>query len=177
MTDNLQELRDKGELDEIRKNDLDEAHAMIEAILRRTNEHLARQDRLEAVQALRSQVEDWRNHRIEAFGDLLLYGTHTVIKGDGMNSEREVFQSHVDTQVDTTNLAQYRMYLFEKILLCCKELGPKQMAKVKYKSTQSHDKKGRPRMALKGRIFMQNVTETVYLTTASKRSHGPICKL
>lgn len=56
------------------------------------------------------------------------------------------------------------MYLFEKILLCCKELGPKQMAKIKYRAVQPTDKKGRPRMALKGRIFMQNVTDVVYLS-------------
>ncbi len=59
-------------------------------ILERTNAFIHREERLEAVQALKSQVEDWRNHRVEAFGALLLHGTYTVIKGDGTNSEREV---------------------------------------------------------------------------------------
>ena len=62
----------------------------ITAVLERTNAYIDREERLEAVQALKSQVEDWRNHRVEAFGDLLLHGTYTVIKGDGTNAEREV---------------------------------------------------------------------------------------
>ena len=41
--------------------------------------------------ALKSQVEDWKSHRVEAFGDLLLYGTYTVLKGDpAKQEEREV---------------------------------------------------------------------------------------
>lgn len=67
-------------------------------------------------------------------------------------------------------MQQYKMYLFEKILLCCKELGPRQMAKNKYKALQPTDKKGRPRMALKGRIFMQNVTESVYISRVGECS-------
>lgn len=134
-------------------------------ILERTNAFIDREERLEAVQALKSQVEDWRNHRVEAFGDLLLHGNYTVIKGDGTNSEREVgFELFSRTCHTVVNAPQYKMYLFEKILLCCKELGPKQMAKSKYKALQPTDKRGRPRMALKGRIFMQNVTESIYIS-------------
>ena len=59
----------------------------------------------------------------------------------------------------TINLFQYRMYLFEKILLCCKEINPNK-PKNKIKGTAPVDKKGRPRLQLKGRIFMQNVTDT-----------------
>lgn len=61
------------------------------AVLNRTNASIDREERGEAVRALKSQVEDWKNHRVEAFGDLLLYGTHTVLKGDpSKDSEREV---------------------------------------------------------------------------------------
>lgn len=55
---------------------------------------------------------------------------------------------------------QYKIYLFEMILLCCKEMNAnKQKNKVLGKSIL--DAKGRPRLQLKGRIFMQNVTDTV----------------
>jgi hypothetical protein len=52
------------------------------------------------------------------------------------------------------------MYLFEQILLCCKEMNASKQ-KNKVLGTKTVDKKGRPRLQLKGRIFMQNVTDTV----------------
>ena len=68
-------------------------------ILERTNAAIDREDRAEAVEELKSRVEDWKGHRIEGFGELLLYGQYTVLKGDGMNGkneEREV-RSHPHT--------------------------------------------------------------------------------
>ena len=51
------------------------------------------------------------------------------------------------------------MYLFECILLCCKEVN---LNKPKNRLTNRNiDKKGKPRLQLKGRIFMQNVTNVV----------------
>lgn len=44
---------------------------------------------MEAVEELKTLVEDWKGHRIEGFGDLLLYGQYTVLKGDGMNGKNE----------------------------------------------------------------------------------------
>lgn len=73
-----------------RRDDISQAIDAIAAVLERTNAYIDHEERLEAVIALKSQVEDWRNHRVEAFGELLLHGTFTVIKGDGTNSEREV---------------------------------------------------------------------------------------
>ena len=59
---------------------------------------------------------------------------------------------------------QYTIYLFERILLCCKEQNPnKQKNKVMSMNKPAIDKKGKPRLQLKGRIFMQNVTETLSL--------------
>lgn len=34
-------------------------------------------------------MEDWKGHRIEGFGELLLYGQFTVLKGDSMSSKNE----------------------------------------------------------------------------------------
>ena len=58
-------------------------------MLERINAAIAREDRMEAVEELKTLVEDWKGHRIEGFGDLLLYGQYTVLKGDGMNGKQE----------------------------------------------------------------------------------------
>jgi hypothetical protein len=45
------------------------------------------------VNELRERVEDWKGHRLDSFGELLLHGTHHVIKGgsnSGKEEEREV---------------------------------------------------------------------------------------
>lgn len=52
------------------------------------------------------------------------------------------------------------MYLFERILLCCKEASSSKQKGRKQSQVQL-DRKARPRLVLSGRIFMQNVTETV----------------
>jgi cell division control protein 24 len=66
---------------------------------------------------------------------------------------------------------QYTIYLFERILLCCKELNPNK-SKDKIMGTQKDkkDKKDKRRegnknakLVLKGRIFMSNVTEVLSL--------------
>ncbi len=50
-----------------------------------------REQRVAAVHELEGSVEDWKGHKIEHFGDLLLYGNFTVLKGDGSKQvEREV---------------------------------------------------------------------------------------
>lgn len=51
------------------------------------------------------------------------------------------------------------MYLFEKILLCCKDVNYMKAKRIMNKPPPT-DKRGRPRLQLKGRIFMQNVTDT-----------------
>ena len=61
---------------------------------------------------------------------------------------------------------QYKVYLFEKILLCCKDINVnKQKQKMLGNSKAPVDKKGQPKLQLKGRIFMQNVTD---VATVSK---------
>lgn len=57
---------------------------------------------------------------------------------------------------------QYHVYLFETILLCCKDID---LSKPKNKIATKTlvDKRGKPKLQLKGRIFMQNVTDLVSL--------------
>ncbi|KAF2866971.1 Pleckstrin homology domain-containing protein [Massariosphaeria phaeospora] len=143
----LKELRDKGDLDEGRKSDISSGMEAASAVLHRTNAAIAREERVEAVEELKTLVEDWKGHRIEGFGDLLLYGNFTVLKGESMNAKNEE--------------RDYKIYLFEMILLCCKEMNPN-----KKKNTMMNKpvtKNGKPKLQLKGRIFMQNVTETISL--------------
>lgn len=57
---------------------------------------------------------------------------------------------------------QYKIYLFQRILLCCKEINPnKPKNKMLGTNKPLTDKKGKLRLQLKGRIFMQNVTDVV----------------
>ena len=85
--------------------------------------------------------------------------------------------SNLETQV-ADNLAipslvreQYKVYLFERILLCCKEINPnKPKNKMLAAKQPLVDKKGKPKLQLKGRIFMQNVTDVVTLSKHSTRS-------
>ena len=63
---------------------------------------------------------------------------------------------------------QYKVYLFERILLCCKEINPnKPKNKMLGNTKPLVDKKGKPRLQLKGRIFMQNVTDVISVNRSS----------
>ena len=67
-----------------------------------------------------------------------------------------------DKALQSPHREQYKVYLFERILLCCKEIN---MNKPKNKMLGNTkplvDKKGQPKLQLKGRIFMQNVTDVL----------------
>jgi cell division control protein 24 len=148
-----QQLRDKGDLDEQRKNDISRGIEAASSVLAGTNDAIAREERVEAVEELKTLVEDWKGHRIEGFGDLLLYGQYTVLKGESMSSKNEE--------------REYKIYLFEMILLCCKEINVNK-PKNKMSTRTLVTKDGKPKLQLKGRIFMQNVTETISLQKPGK---------
>lgn len=84
-------MHKKGGLDEERRQDLVDGSEAAKSILYRTNEAVAKEARIEAVAELQSRVEDWKGHKIDHFGALLLYGSFTVLKGEGAREvEREV---------------------------------------------------------------------------------------
>ena len=109
---------------------------------------------------LEGRVEDWKGHHISNFGALLLDDIFSVTK------------SEVDRE--------YHVFLFEKIILCCKEYIPQPgngkkvgksnsiLKKPSSPSTPiglagagpSNKKKNTP-LLLKGRIFLNNVTQAV----------------
>ncbi|KAI0479138.1 Pleckstrin homology domain-containing protein [Xylariaceae sp. FL0804] len=139
----LKDLMKKSE-DENTKADLNSGILTAESILRKANEAVDRALLDEALEELTRRVDDWKNHKVEHFGRLLLHGVYTVVTG---RSEQE---------------KDYEIYLFECILLCCKEIIPnkskekkdknKSLAKVRSKNNK---------LQLKGRIFMTNVTEVL----------------
>ncbi|KAK3711119.1 Guanine nucleotide exchange factor for Cdc42p [Vermiconidia calcicola] len=146
----LEELYKRGDLDEDRRQDLLEGKRVATEVLARTNKAVDREEKAEAVQELKVRVEDWKGHRVEGFGELLLYGTFTVLKSENLGSGKD-------------GERQYHVYLFETILLCCKDIDLSK-PKNKYSSKQLVDKRGKPKLQLKGRIFMQNVTDLISMT-------------
>jgi cell division control protein 24 len=89
-------------------------------------------------------------HELASFGDLLLQDTFQVLKSD---VERD-----------------YQVYLFQKIILCCKEAPPTGKQKPN-KSNSMIRKSGsgqpgaangkkapKPNLQLKGRIFINNIS-------------------
>jgi len=145
----LSELNKRGDLDDERKQDLLTGIEATTAVLNRINLAVDKEEKVEAVQDLKVRVEDWKGHRVEAFGELLLYGTFTVLKSENLAAGKDAERS-------------YHVYLFETILLCCKNID---VTKPKYKPTNKTaiDNRGKPKLQLKGRIFMQNVTDLVSL--------------
>ncbi|SCV73192.1 BQ2448_7117 [Microbotryum intermedium] len=121
--------------------ELKAGHAAIMRVTDRVNEMKRREENHQAVLDLRKRVEDWKGHDIDSFGELLLHDVFNVQKSD---SEREYF-----------------VYLFERIILCCKEAGP-----VGRRSGRAGSVKGKPAgrkvsgLVLKGRIYVHNVTGT-----------------
>ncbi|KAL3608758.1 Guanine nucleotide exchange factor for Cdc42p [Fusarium poae] len=149
----LKDLNKKTEDDTI-KMDLTSGCEAAERVLSKANEAVNRDLLDEAVKDLTGRVEDWKSHKVEQFGKLLLHGVYGVITGK------------TDQEKD------YEIYLFESILLCCKEIS----------SSKSKDKKDKLRSAgpkvrnksaklqLKGRIFMTNVTDIVSFTKPGSHS-------
>jgi len=138
----LDSLVKKGEYDAERIEDLRQGIKATNDILESANEAVAREARVAASHDLMASVEDWKGHQLSDFGELLIFGGQTVLKGDGAKEvERE-----------------YKIYLFEKILLCCKDINPN---KAKNKLSGKSVPKGKQRLQLKGRIWISNITDIV----------------
>ncbi|KAF9268658.1 hypothetical protein L218DRAFT_853032 [Marasmius fiardii PR-910] len=121
------------------------------------------------VKNLQLRVEDWKGHHLENFGQLLLDDIFIVTKSD------------IDRE--------YHVFLFEKIILCCKEALPapangrkvsKSNSILKKQSTSipltpgipgQPQKKNTP-LLLKGRIFLGNVTQAVPTPSRNSTASG-----
>lgn len=145
----LEQLLKKTDVDAPFYQELVDGLQVIRRITDKVNETRRVQENIQLVRDLESRVEDWKGHNIQTFGSLLLSDLFMVSKND---TERE-----------------YHVYLFEKILLCCKEVLPNQPKKnsksnslLKQKSQHGAPtppgKKPKTTLQLKGRIFINNVT-------------------
>lgn len=99
----LEQLLKTSTADAPQHEELQQALHTIRRITDKVNEKRRLQENAQLVTELERRVEDWKGHSLKTFGTLYLSDTFVVAKGD---SERE-----------------FRVYLFERILLCCKDLG------------------------------------------------------
>ncbi len=87
----LTELRKKGDFNEEKMSDLEAGSEATSAILARANAAIDKETRLQATRDLIVSVEDWKGHKMEHFGELVVFGNQTVIKGEGSKEvERDV---------------------------------------------------------------------------------------
>ncbi|PHH88747.1 hypothetical protein CDD83_7092 [Cordyceps sp. RAO-2017] len=149
----LKDLHKKTEDPEI-KEDLMLGCEAAERVLHKANEAVNRDLLDEALEELIGRVDDWKSHKVESFGKLLLHGVYGVITG---KSEQE---------------KEYEIYLFECILLCCKEASTTKSKDRRDKSRSSGPKlrNRHAKLQLKGRIFMTNVTDIVSLSKPGSHS-------
>lgn len=156
------------------RDELVEGHLAAKRITDRVNEAQRRQENLQTVKNLEQRVEDWKGHHLSHFGQLLLDEIFFVTKAE------------VDRE--------YHVFLFEKIILCCKEAVPtpagatgsnkkagKSNSILKKNMTAAEkaaaaamlaSQGGKKRMTpllLKGRIFLNNVTAA---TPSKKDGHA-----
>lgn len=144
----LDQLLKKTPEDAPRYQELEDGLEVMRRITDKVNETSRLQENAQLVKELEFRVEDWKGHNIKTFGLLLLSDVFMVAKSE---TERE-----------------YHVYLFEKILLCCKELAPAAQKKsnknnslLKQKNGPggaAGGKKAKTTLQLKGRIFINNVT-------------------
>ncbi|KAM3483603.1 hypothetical protein MY8738_003024 [Beauveria namnaoensis] len=149
----LKDLCKKTE-DEQVKQDLQTGYEAAQRVVHKANDAVNRALLDEALDDLMVRVDDWKSHKVEQFGRLLLHGIYGVITG---KTEQE---------------KDYEIYLFENILLCCKEVSGTK-SKDKKEKTRSQGpkiKNKNAKLQLKGRIFMTNVTDVVSLSKPGSHS-------
>ncbi|WFD29535.1 Guanine nucleotide exchange factor for Cdc42p [Malassezia sp. CBS 17886] len=144
-----------------RHAELVDALHIIRRITDKVNETSRSQENEQLAKDLGARVEDWKGHSLKSFGKLLHSDVFLVSKGE---SERE-----------------FHVYLFERILLCCKDLAgptgtPSSSSHASMSSSRSRTKSSsllrqrqgsisgnkkyasaRSPLQLKGRIFMNNI--------------------
>lgn len=82
-------MRDKTNADDETKVELTLGMESASRVLRNANSAVDRELREEALSDLRARVDDWKNHDIDHFGELLLHGQFTVLTGKS-DIEKEV---------------------------------------------------------------------------------------
>jgi cell division control protein 24 len=97
----------------------------------------------EVVRDLLHRVEDWKGHKPDQFGDLILYDSLNVTKDKVTHP--------------------YRGYLFQNIFIFCKEVKPTSGSRTGFlfRKKKVVPTLQQTKFQLKGRIFFQNITDIV----------------
>ncbi|KAH6967724.1 Dbl homology domain-containing protein [Ilyonectria sp. MPI-CAGE-AT-0026] len=131
--------------DEEMKQELVTGCNTVELVLQKVNEATDRTVLDAALEDLMDRMIDWRQYRVERFGKLILHGTYGILIRD------------------KKKVREYKAYLFENIILCCKEKYPKglkdQEVKAQSPECRQQDNIG---LQLKGRVFMTDMTDVVF---------------
>ncbi|RPA79294.1 hypothetical protein BJ508DRAFT_143744 [Ascobolus immersus RN42] len=135
--------------------ELKEGMESVERINAKVNEAIRKKDMAMQVEELSGRVDDWKGHKLESFGDLLLCGQFPIVKSDAKG----------EVERESNPNRQYHIYMFESILLCCKELAPakRQNRSMRRGTQQTKGAATKPPLQLKGRIFVRNITNIVSL--------------
>lgn len=73
------------------QTDITRAIDAIQFVLDAANDAIDKEHLSAAVGELAERVDDWRALKVDTFGELLRFGTFTIVKNDtGKDSEREV---------------------------------------------------------------------------------------
>lgn len=118
--------------------ELEQGAAAVRRIAAGINEVTDFKAKQATVRELVERVEDWKGHEVEKFGDLYLDEHFTVTKADQPRD--------------------YHVFLFEKMMLCCKEVtGDRKKTKSALRKDKGRSAIEKKRLALKGRIFVSNI--------------------
>ncbi|KAL3425836.1 cdc24 calponin [Phlyctema vagabunda] len=142
----LKNLRDSSSTDEEAMADIHSGIQVANRVLRAAALAVDLETRNLALSELCSRVHDWKNLRLDHFGDLLLCGQFALA-----HSTKDSF----------TEMKEYNLYFFEQALLCCKELKAKTSLSKRLfgrmsKASQSDRK---PELFIKGRLFVKDIKE------------------
>ncbi|KAJ1776100.1 Guanine nucleotide exchange factor for Cdc42p, partial [Coemansia sp. RSA 1824] len=114
-------------------SELHEGITAIGSIVEQVNEAERREGNLAVVSDLEERVEDWKGYSIATFGELFLHDSFVM---------------------STTGVERVlQIYLFENILICCKEISEKDKRRMQKQRLNA--------LQLKGRIFLFSIHSVV----------------
>ncbi len=137
------------------RTELEEGAAAVRRIAAGINEVTDFKAKQATVRELINRVEDWKGHDVAAFGDLWLDDQFMMTKADAPR--------------------EYHIFLFSKMMLCCKEIlpdrgkkGSKNSSMLRKDKTASKSLPEKRKLGLKGRIFISNVSRAVIAPDSGK---------